>query len=193
VSLDLGGSIIDGERTQQTFELLVIAPASFSRVLGGRVASICAFGMVTFAESIAVARIAFGVRIGVAHPLALAATLFVTMAAMAGTSTAMGALFVAARSARRFSNVMGYPFYILGGLLVPVTLLPPWLRPLSWLTYLFWSAGLLRDALNPAPMGYVVWRMLAVLGLGAAAYWVGLRLHRRVVDGLRRNGTIGLS
>src|SRR5206468_2583677 len=83
----------------------------------------------------------------------LIATLAVTAVAMAGTSAAMAAIFVAARAARRFANALGYPFYILGGLLVPITFLPPWLRPLSWLTYLYWSAGLLRDALSAQPVG----------------------------------------
>src|ERR1700735_4891162 len=36
VSLDLGGGIINLERMQQTFELQIIAPGSFSRVLLGR-------------------------------------------------------------------------------------------------------------------------------------------------------------
>lgn len=193
VSLDLGGSIIDSERTQQTFELLVIAPCSILRVLAGRVVTITGLGMLTFPESILFARVAFGVRVHVARPVPMALTLAATAVAMAGTSTAMAAVFVAARAARRFGNALGYPFYILGGLLVPTTFLPLWTRPLSWLTYLYWSAGLLRASLSTQPIAQLGWRLLAVLGLGLLTYTAGLRLTRRVIDRLRREGTIGLS
>ncbi len=193
VSLDLGGSIIDSERIQQTFQLLVIAPCSFSRVLAGRIVTVTGLGMLTFAESILFARVVFGVRVHVAQPAVMIATLAVTAVAMAGTSTAMAALFVAARAARRFANALGYPFYILGGLLVPITFLPPWIRPLSWLTYLYWSAGLLRDSLSARPVAAAGWRLLAVLAVGVVVYWIGMRLTQRAITTLRREGTIGLS
>jgi len=193
VSLDLGGSIIDAERMQQTFELQVIAPSSFSRVLVGRVLAVTGIGMLTFPETILFAEFAFGIRLHVGQPAVMVLTLTVTAIAMAGTSTAMATLFVAARAARRFANVLGYPFYIIGGLLVPITLLPVWVRPLGWLTYLYWSAGLLRASLSSQPVAYLGWRLVAVLGLGVFAYLIGLKLCVRVIDVLRRQGVVGLS
>jgi ABC-2 type transport system permease protein len=193
VSLDLGGAIINLERMQQTFELQIIAPASFNRVLLGRVMTITAVGMLTIVESILVARLAFGVDLHVAQPVPMALTLAATAVAMAGTSTAMAAVFVASRDAVFYGNALGYPFYILGGVVVPVTLLPLWVRPLSWLTYLYWSSGLLRASLNPAPIRQLGWRLLAVLGVGLISYAVGLYVTGRVVNVLRRQGTVGLS
>jgi ABC-2 type transport system permease protein len=105
----------------------------------------------------------------------------------------MSAIFIAARDARRFANALGYPFYILGGILVPITLLPVWVRPLSWLTYLYWSAGLLRASLSPRPVTELGGRLLAVLVLGAISYFIGLYFTRRVINSLRREGVIGLS
>jgi ABC-2 type transport system permease protein len=193
VSLDLGGSIIDTERVQQTFELQVIAPGSFSRALLGRVLAVTGIGMLTFPEAILFAGIAFGIHLHVRQPAVMVLTLVVTAVAMAGTSTAMATLFVAARAARRFANVLGYPFYIIGGLLVPITLLPAWVRPLGWLTYLYWSAGLLRASLGAQPVTDLEWRIAAVLGLGLGTYLVGLQLCSRVINLLRREGVIGLS
>lgn len=193
VSLDLGGSIIDSERTQQTFELLVIAPCSLLRVIAGRVAAITGLGMLTLPESILFARLAFGVRVPVPQPVPMAVTLLATAVAMCGASTAMASLFVAARASRRFANVLGYPFYILGGLLVPVSLLPAWIRPLSYVTYLYWSAGLLRASLSTAPIADLTWRLLAILALGMTMYAVGAQAIRRITDRLRQQGTIGLS
>jgi ABC-2 type transport system permease protein len=193
VSLDLGGSIINLERTQQTFELQVIAPSSFSGVLVGRILSITGIGMLTLVESILFAWLAFGVHIEVAQPVAMALTLVVTAIAMAGTSTAMAAIFVISRSTRLYGNVLGYPFYILGGVVFPVTLLPLWTRPLSWLSYLYWSSALLRSSLTAAPISQLGWKLTAVLGLGLASYIIGLCLTDRVINMLRREGTVGIS
>lgn len=193
VCLDLGGSIINLERMQQTFELQVIAPCSFSRVLLGRILTITVAGMFTFIESILFARLAFGVHLTIAQPLTMALTLMVTAVAMAGTSTAMAALFVATRDAPFYSNALGYPFYILGGVVVPVTLLPLWIRPLSWLTYLYWSSQLLRGTLTAAPISHLGPKLLAVLAVGIFSYAAGLHMTGRVINTLRRNGTIGLA
>jgi len=192
-SLDLGGSIIDNERLQQTFELNAIAPAGFSRVLAGRIATITLLGLVTFAESLGMATTVFGLTVHVSHPFVLVVTLVATALAMAGTCTAMAAIFVAARSARRFANALGYPFYLLGGVVVPVSYLPIWLRPLSWITYLYWSSGLLRSSLAPAAVGNEVGRLVMILVLGGAAYFLGMRLTLRLIGRLRLEGTIGLS
>lgn len=192
-SLDLGGSIIDNERLQQSFELNVIAPAVFSRVLIGRIATITFLGLATFAESMGFAAAAFGATVHVSHPFVLVITLLVTGVAMAGTCTSMAAVFVAARSARRFGNALGYPFYLLGGVIVPVSYLPLWLRPLSWLTYLYWSSGLLRSSLDSVGVADELGRLAMVLLLGVAAYLIGIRLTLRVIGKLRREGTIGLS
>lgn len=193
VSLDLGGMIINLERTEQTFELQVIAPSSFSRVVAGRVVTITAAGMLTVVESILFARFAFGIDLRVAQPLAMALTLVVTAVAMAGTSTAMAAIFVISRSTRLYGNMLSYPFYILGGVVFPITLLPLWTRPLSWLTYLYWSSALLRSSLSAAPISDLVWKLLAILGLGLASYAIGHRVIVRVINRLRQEGTIGLS
>ena len=193
VSLDLGGSIINQERMQQTFELQVIAPASLSRVLLGRVLTITGIGMFSFIESILFARLAFGVDLHIAQPVPMALTLVATAVAMAGTSTAMAAVFVASRDAVFYGNALGYPFYILGGVVVPITFLPLWVRPLSWLTYLYWSSGLLRDSLTATPISQLGWKLLAVLGVGFVSYAIGLRVTSRVIDMLRRRGSIGLA
>jgi ABC-2 type transport system permease protein len=193
VSLDLAGSIIDDERALYTFELLVAAPSSIALVLAGRIATVTLLGSTAFVEAPLVAALCFGVTVEVAHSATFALTLVATLLAMAGTSTAMAAAFVAARSARRFANAMGYPFYILGGLVIPISMLPDWLRPLSWLIYLYWSADLLRDSTEAEPVRHVAWRLAVLLVLGVVAYLAGLWLTRRIVDGLRGNGTVGLS
>jgi ABC-2 type transport system permease protein len=189
VSLDLAGGMIDGERWGGTLEPLVAAPTPLGLVVFGRVLAIVAFGTLTFAESWLVARLIFGVSPALAHPGVFALAVAATAVAMAGTATLLSAAFVLSRSTAMFQNSMSYPFYILGGVMVPVALLPDWLRPLSRIVFLSWSADLLRASFLPAPIPGVAARLAAILALGAAALGAGLALVDRVATRVRRQGT----
>jgi len=125
------------------------------------------------------------------HPWAFVATIVVTLAAMAGTSVAMSSLFVLARNAVTFSNSASYPFYVLGGILAPVSVLPAWLRPLSAAIFLSWSADLLRAALRPVPVHELGFRLGMVALLGACGFAVGAWAMRVVLTRVRGSGELG--
>jgi ABC-2 type transport system permease protein len=105
----------------------------------------------------------------------------------------MSSVFVLSRSVRAYQNSLSYPFFVLGGVMVPVALLPGWIEPVSRAVFLTWSADLLRDSLTTEPVTNLVARLGVVLALGAAGFLVGLVLLRRAVDRLRRTGTIGFA
>ncbi|MER7845368.1 ABC transporter permease [Kitasatospora sp. NPDC096077] len=193
VSLDLAGSVIDDEKRGGTLELLLASPAGLTRLVTGRVATIAVLGVVTFAESWLTATVFFGVALPVHHPWLLACTVVATALATLGTATVLAAVFVAAGSARRYANALGYPCYVLGGVLVPVSLLPGWLQPLSKVVYLSWAADLLRAVTRPEPVGDFGWRLAALLLLGVVAYAAGTVLVDRMITRLKSEGTVGLS
>jgi ABC-2 type transport system permease protein len=190
-ALQISGEIVARDREFGSLEALVATPASFGAVITGRIAAVTLLSLVGFAESWLAAWLVFGVVVTIWHPVAFAAALVVTGLAMAGTASIMAALFVLARSARAFQNSLNYPFYLLGGVMVPVALLPGWVEPISHGVFLYWSADLLRDALSPAPVEGLLPRLGMVLGLGIAGYLLGVVLLRRAVDRLRRTGTMG--
>ena len=190
VALLVSGEIIAQERENESLEAMVASPASFAGVLTGRIAAVTLVSLVGFAESWLAAYLVFRVAVPVAHPGAFGLVIAVTALAMAGTACVMSAVFVLARSARAFQNSLTYPFYVLGGVIVPIALLPGWLEPISRLVFLSWSADLLRDALGTAPIPDLVPRLAVVLTLGAAAYVLGLVLVHRTIDRLRRTGAL---
>jgi ABC-2 type transport system permease protein len=189
VSLDLAGGMIDGERWGGTLEQLVAAPAPLALVVFGRTLAIVAVGTLTFAESWLVAWLLFGVPVRLVHPVAFLLAAAATAFAMAGTATLLSAAFVLSRSAAMLQNSMSYPFYILGGVMVPVALLPGWLHPLSWVVFLSWSGELLRASFAPPPVAWLAGRLAAILLLGGLALGAGLLLVNRVVDRVRQQGT----
>jgi ABC-2 type transport system permease protein len=103
----------------------------------------------------------------------------------------MAALFVLARNATTFSNSASFPFYVLGGILVPVSVLPHWIQPLSSLVFLSWSADLLRAALRPGPMHDLAFRLGMVAFLGACGLAVGVWSMRVILLRVRGSGELG--
>jgi ABC-2 type transport system permease protein len=189
-ALSVSGEIIEQERWNGTLEALVAVPGSLAAMVTGRIAAVTLVSLLGFVESWLVAWLVFGVVVSVWHPVAFLLALPATALAMAGTASIMSAMFVLARSARSFQNTLNYPFYVLGGVMVPVAFLPGWLEPISRVVFLSWSSDLLRDALTPAPVTHLLPRVGMVLLLGAVGYLVGIALLRRAVDRLRRTGSL---
>ncbi len=193
MALLVSGEIIDTDRHYGTLESIVAAPARFAIVVLGRITAVTVVSLLGLAESWFVARVVFGVTITIHHPGVFTAALAATAVAMAGTAVIMAATFVLTRTARTFQNSLSYPFYVLGGVLVPVALLPDWLQPVSRLVFLSWAADLLRDSLEREPITGAGWRLAVILGLGAAGYALGRLLLARMIRRVRLTGTIGLA
>lgn len=184
------GWVITTERWQGTIELLVAAPSPFAAVVLGRIAATTILGVVSFGEAWLVARVIFGAAVHIHHPWAFVATAVTTVVAMAGTAVAMSALFVLARNAVTFSNSASYPFYVLGGILAPVSVLPAWLRPVSSVVFLSWSADLLRATLRAAPIDRLWFRLGMILLLGACGYAAGAFFLRVILQRVRDTGEL---
>ena len=184
------GWTITIERWNGTIELLVAAPSSFAAVIFGRITTTTLAGVVSFGETWAIARL-FGTSLTIEHPWAFVATIVVTLAAMAGTAVAMASFFVLARNAVTFSNSASFPLYVLGGILVPVSLLPHWIRPVSSIVFLSWSSDLLRAGLRPKPIHDFAFRLGMVGLLGACGLALGVYAMRVILVRVRGSGELG--
>lgn len=190
-ALFVSGELIEAERWGGTLEALLAAPAPFPVLVLGRIALVTVVSFLGLAESALITRVVFGFRLTVLHPGVLLVTLVCTAFAMVGTASIMAAVFVLARSARIFQNSLSYPFYLLGGTVVPISVLPGWLQPLSRLIFLSWASDLLRDSLRPEVPTHVLPRLGVIVLLGAVALLVGLLLSRRILEQIRSDGSVG--
>ncbi|WP_157777811.1 ABC transporter permease [Nocardia terpenica] len=190
LSLYTAGELISEERALGTLEALVAAPARLGVVVMGRLCAVAAVGPVAFGESWLTAGIVFGRWLPLPHPAMAIACVAVTGLATAGTASILSSLFVLMPSARIVQNTLSYPFYLLGGVLVPLSVFPFWLRPVSRGIFLSWSADLLRDCLGAAPITHALPRLAMIAVLGTGGFGCGLFLLKRVVDRVRRLGTL---
>ncbi|MBA2384249.1 MAG: ABC transporter permease [Actinobacteria bacterium] len=190
IALQHAGHMITGDRWQALLEPLLATPASLAGVLLGRITALMCLGLLSFFEVWAVGELVFGVSIPFEHPVALGLTLLVTAFATAGTSVAFAAVFVLTRNAYTFTNSLSYPLYLLGGVFVPVAILPGWLQPVSSGVFMSWSADLLRASLKPPAIDDLWQRIGMVVLLGALSFLVGRALLFHVLRRMRANGEL---
>lgn len=188
-SLFVGGEIISRDRSSGTLEGILGAPGSFYGMLAGRIGAVSVFGLCGFFFAWVVGALMVGHVLPIAHPGLFAATMILTAMAMSGAATIMSSVFILARSARSFQNALSYPFYLLGGVLVPVVLLPAWVHVPSSLFFLSWSADLLRSAVATTEPAEPLLRLAALTGLGICTWLAAGLLMRRMIDYGRRNGS----
>ena len=189
----VASEIVFQERNEQTLELVVASPAPYYFVLMARVLVLTSLGLVGALQSWLIARFVFGLSITVFHPFIALAALLGTSLAAAGTALLTTALFALGTQVRTFQNAINGPLYLLGGVLVPTVYLPGWLQPLSPFVFFYWSANLLRAALAPEPPEHVARSLLAILALGVGTALLGKKVLARMLDSLRRDGSLGLT
>jgi ABC-2 type transport system permease protein len=192
MSIFVASEAIVRERYGGTIELLVATPASFTLIIWARVALLTSLGLVGFVESWLLARVAFDVSVTIHHVDLFVATLLLTSIASASTALITSVLISFMRSGRAFQNVLTFPLYLMSGVLVPITFLPAFLQPFSHLLFLYWSADLLRAALDPAPPSDPVLGLAAITLLAVGAGVLGTFLVERMITYLKREGTLGL-
>ena len=82
----------------------------------------------------------------------------------------LASTFVLLRNANSLSNLLEYPVWLVTGLLIGLSLLPGWTRPISYILAPTWGIRAMREAAlggNPAPS------VAACLALGALYLVVG--------------------
>jgi ABC-2 type transport system permease protein len=124
------------------------------------------------------------------HPVALVAAAVAVLVSASVFGMLVACLFVLTRAAGRIAEAATYPIFILGGLVVPLSLLPSWVRPLATIVSLHWGAELLHAASAGEAQPGAAWLLLAVT-TAAYALVAGV-LFGRIVDRGRREGTLEL-
>jgi ABC-2 type transport system permease protein len=177
-------------RTAGMLELLVAAPAPFVFVLAPMTLATASVGFYALVATLAWGRLMFGMPLHVQHPWLLAAAVPVTIFSLGMLGMVLGSFFVRYRYANAFTNLLLYPVWLTSGMLIPVALLPHWVRPLSYAFPSTWAARAIRDAvLGGQPLPAIA----ACLALGTAYLGLGLWAVRTFETAARRTASLALS
>jgi ABC-2 type transport system permease protein len=147
-------------------------------------------GLYSLVTTLLWGRFVFGISLHVHAPLMFAVSVLVVVLSigMFGFLLAVGS--VRYRSAWALGAGIEMPVWFICGFLVPLSKLPAWVHPISWLLAPTWGMTAVRHAALGGGTGGA---LAACLGLTAAYAVAGTIAAGRVVDSARSRATLALT
>jgi ABC-2 type transport system permease protein len=184
------GNAMSRERRQGTLELLVAAPAHFALVLLPVTIAMATIGIYSMAATLAWGWLVFGIDLHIDHAVAFVVAVPATVVSIGALGFLMAVAFVRFRQAWALGNMLEYPVWLISGFLVPLTLFPAWVRPISWALAPTWGV----EAIRNAAFGEPAWAEIGIaLLLGAAYTLIGVVLVHRALRAARAEATLSLT
>jgi ABC-2 type transport system permease protein len=184
------GGAITWQRYLGTLEMLVAAPLPFVVVFIPLTLSTSTTGLAAVVSTLLWGRLLFGMSLTLVHPLLFAIALPSAVLCLGLLGLVLASTFVLYRNANALSNLLEYPVWLVTGLLVPVSLLPAFVTPLSWVLGPTWGVKAIRDAaLGGDPLPAIAMCLL----LGAVYLAVGTVALRHVERLARKQATLALT
>ena len=181
-------SALQRERWYGTLELVVGTPAHFSLVLIPLAMS--TVGIYSMAATLLWGRFLFGIGVHIVHPLLFMIAVPATVLAIGLLGFLLSVTVVRYRTAWALGNALEYPVWLVCGFLVPLSLFPGWVRPISWALAPTWGVRAIRQAaLGGAPLHAVA----ACIGLAAFYGLAGTLLVNTVLRSARSSATLSLT
>jgi ABC-2 type transport system permease protein len=147
------GAAMQRERWHGTLEVLVASPAPFALVLLPITIAMTTIGLYCMLATLLWGRLLFGIELRLEQPLLFALSLPVAIVSIGTFGFLLAVAFVRYRFAWALGNLFEYPVWLICGFLVPLTLLPEWVRPISWLLAPTWGMRAIREsALGGSPL-----------------------------------------
>jgi ABC-2 type transport system permease protein len=150
------GGAIEIQRRLGTLELLVAAPAPFAAVLAPITIATSAIGVYALAATLFWGRLLFGIPLHFEHPLLFAISLLVAIAAIGLLGLILASTLMYYRAGLFLGASLEYPVWLVTGLLVPLSVLPGWVAPISWVLAPTWGMRAIREStIGGAPLSAI--------------------------------------
>lgn len=178
------------ERRQGTLELMVAAPRPFPLLIFPVTLSMATIGGYSLIVTLLWGRFVFGIELAIARPVAFVLAVAATVIAIGMLGFLIAVSSARYRSAWALGNLVEMPVWLICGFLVPLSLLPDWVRPISWALAPTWGMAGIRAAAEGRSS---VADIALCLALGVAYAGIGALISRRLLDGARRHATLTLA
>lgn len=184
------GNALQRERWHGTLELLAAAPVHFALVLMPIAITLASMGIYCMAATLLWGRLVFGIDLPLEHPLAFVVAIPITIVSIAAAGFVLSVAFVRHRAGWALGNMLEFPVWLVAGFLVPIALLPDWVRPISWLLAPTWGVNGIREA----AAGGSPWPDIALCALVGASYTaVGVVMLERMLLTARKKAALTLA
>jgi ABC-2 type transport system permease protein len=187
------GNSITAERWTGTLEHLVGIPTPLHIIVFGKNLAFVVQSLLSMIASYALASIIFAYPISVASPLNFIISVLLSVLSFVCFGLMLAPLFVVNPDVQRWQNGLEFPIFILAGFLFPITLLPFWTTPLSYILSPYWAAQALHSTSQTQP-GFqqlgLSWTMMLVLSI--VYIIISNTLFKRLAIKARMDATLNL-
>ena len=184
------GGALQRERWHGTLELLVAAPAHFALVLLPVTIAMATIGLYSMVSTLIWGRVLFGIHVHIEHWLLFCLSVPATVMAIGMLGFLLAVSFVRYRTAWALGNLLEYPVWLICGFLVPLTLFPAWVRPISWVLAPTWGMQAIRES---AQGGTPIPDLLVCVGLGLLYTAIGVVVVERFLNAARARAVLSLT
>lgn len=186
-------SDINRERFYGTLEIIFVAPASFAVILIGKIIGNTIWGLLSMMLAAGYLYVLFDVRLTIHHTWLFPLTACIALVSLTLFSFFLALIFTLSRQAYALMNLIEYPIYLICGFLFPVSILPVWVQPLSYILPPTWAIALLRQAAEPQ-LAWSDYRTSLYALLFLVAIYGGLSVfcYKAVQHKARVNGQLGV-
>jgi ABC-2 type transport system permease protein len=186
----ISGGVLRRERTYGTLARCVTGVHSPVLVLMGKSLGATLNSIIAILASNAVTALALRLPLRFGNPGWLVVGLLLMIASGTALGALLSCLFLVTRNGLIWSSALMYPVFTLGGLLIPTSALPVWLRWVPLALSLRW----IHEFLGQTAAGTLDLTPLAVaLGLTATYVLLAWWAFSRSVDRSRKEGTLDFS
>ena len=184
------GGAIQWQRWQGTLEYVIGVPTPLILVVLPMTIATASIGLYSLTMTLIWGRLLFGVPLELVHPFAFVVAVPATVLGLGLLGLLLASTFILYRHANAMSNLLEYPVWLVTGLLVPLTLLPGWVRPISWVLAPTWGVRAIRDA----AIGGDPWPAIGMCLLLGAVYFALATIFLRHFERLaRERATLALT
>jgi len=140
------GGAVQQQRNWKVLELLVAAPSPLILVLAPLTVAIAGIGVYSIVTTLLWGRLLFGVPFHVLHPALFLVSIPAAVLSIGLLGLVLASTLVLYREASAFSQMLEYPVWMITGMLIPLSLLPGWIHPISWVLAPTWGMRAVRRA-----------------------------------------------
>lgn len=184
-------SVVRGAQVSGTLEALLVTPVPLPAVLVGSSLYSLLFQVVRTALHLGVAMALFGLALGRVNVGGVLAVGALTVLCFLSVGVLSASFILVYKTGNPFSWVLGTVSGLLGGVVFPVSLLPPWIRWVSSLLPVTYALdGMRRSLLASASFAEVLPDVAALAIFDAVLLPLSLVAFRLAVRKAKRDGTL---
>jgi ABC-2 type transport system permease protein len=184
------GLAIHRQRWLGTLELLVISPSRLILVLLPVALATAIVGTYSMVTAVLWSAALFGVPLAPFASVMFVVSVLACVLAVALMGVLMASAFVLLRNPYALVGALEIPVWLLSGMMVPLSVLPGWTGPISWLLPSRWGAEAVENSVAGGP---VLIPIIAALAVGSLYFIAAIYVIQRVERRARARGTLALA